>query len=483
MPSRFGELSLPPARPVPDAEAMMQRRSADRHSCPLGNCSCLSTLVASSLDGIIYVNDPKTYELLWVNDNCMRSFGLESLGQHKCYELFQGLDEPCPFCPMAKSNFDSFYIWEFYNSKLNRHFLIKDKLIVHNGRPLHMEIATDITEKVLEQQVVRQKLEFEQTLIKCVRILLEEPDSRRAIEKSIELAGRQYRADRCYVFESSHDAENRRVVHNTYEWCAPGIEPQRDSLQNIPIGLISPWMELFLSSREVVIENLDDIREAHPELHAVLERQGIHRLFAVPLHLDGLLTGFIGVDNPHDCLNDFTLLHSLAYFMDNTISRTRMADELRSISLHDSLTGLGNRNAYQATCKQLMETGAGNVGVVYVDLNDLKVVNDTYGHEKGDEYITSMSAIFATHFRSGDIFRIGGDEFVFLCRNIAQDMFHKKIRAMRMECEQKHPGALSLGALWEAKPGNLEVMIRECDRRMYEEKKRIKRASARKRAM
>ena len=94
-----------------------------------------------------------------------------------------------------------------------------------------------------------------------------------------------------------------------------------------------------------------------------------------------------------------------------------------------------------------------------------------------------MSAIFATHFCSGDIFRIGGDEFVFLCRNIAQDMFHKKIRAMRMECEQKHPGALSLGALWEAKPGNLEVMIRECDRRMYEEKKRIKRASARNRAM
>ena len=83
---------------------MMQRRSDTNHSCPLGNCACLSGTVASSLDGIIYVNDPKTYELLWINDNCMRSFGLEDIGEHKCHELFQGLDEPCPFCPMAKLN-------------------------------------------------------------------------------------------------------------------------------------------------------------------------------------------------------------------------------------------------------------------------------------------------------------------------------------------------------------------------------------------
>ena len=457
---------------------MMQRRSDTNHSCPLGNCACLSGTVASSLDGIIYVNDPKTYELLWINDNCMRSFGLEDIGQHKCHELFQGLDEPCPFCPMAKLNFDSFYIWEFYNSKINRHFLIKDKLIRHQGRTLHMEIATDITEKVLEQQVVQQKLEFEQTLLKCVRILLEEGDSNLAIEKTIALAGRQYHADRCYVFESGHDSSNRRVVHNTHEWCAPGIEPQMHTLQNLPIALVSPWMELFLNSREVVIENLEDIRDAHPDLYATLKRQNIQRLFAVPLHLDGILTGFIGVDNPHDCLGDFTLLHSLAYFMDNTISRTRLADELRSISLHDSLTGLGNRNAYQAACKRLAEEKISNIGVIYIDLNDLKFINDTYGHEKGDEYITSMSAIFSKHFRSSDIFRIGGDEFVFLSQNIAQDMFHKKIRNMRIECERKHPGALSLGALWEVAPPNIEVMIRECDRRMYQEKKKIKAARA-----
>lgn len=451
----------------------MLRQCTPSRSCPRDQ-TCLSKLVASSLDGIIYVNDPQTYDLLWVNDNCMESFGLDSLGRHKCYELFQGLDAPCSFCPMPRLNFDSFYIWEFYNSKIKRHFLIKDKLIMCNGRPLHMEIATDITEKVLEKKVIQQKLEFEQTLIKCVRILLEEEDAMRAIEKSIALAGMQYHADRCYVFETSYDSNDRRLVNNTHEWCAPGITPQKDTLQHIPIDVIAPWMELFLNSKEVIIEDLEELRDIHPKLYAVLKRQDIRRLFAVPLHLDGILTGFIGVDNPHDCLDDFTLLHSLAYFMDNTISRTRLADELRTISLHDSLTGLGNRNAYQGACLRLSEKGLTKTGVVYVDLNDLKVINDTQGHAMGDEYIMSMSRIFSKHFRSSDIFRIGGDEFVFLCNNIAQDMFHKKIRNMRIECERKHPGALSLGALWEVRPTNLEAMIRECDKRMYQDKKRVK---------
>lgn len=446
---------------------MMQRRFADPSSCPLENCSCLSNVVASSLDGIIYVNDPETYEVLWINDRCMSLLGLERLGQHKCYELFQGLDAPCPFCPMNKLTCDAFHIWEFYNRKYNKHFLVKDKFIRHKGRLLHLEIAVDITEKVLEHTVVRQKLEFEQTLLQCVRILLEESDATRAIEKSIELAGKQYHADRCYVFESSHDANNRRIIHNTHEWCAPGIEPQRRRLQNLPFSLVSPWMTLFLDSREVVIDDVEDIREAHPDIYALLRRQKIRRLFAVPLRLNGVLTGFIGVDNPSDCLVDFTLLHSLAYFIDNTLSRIRMAD-------NDLLTGLGNRNAYQKACRRLAEKGLRKIGVIYVDLNNLKVINDTYGHEKGDEYIASMSAIFARHFRSGDIFRIGGDEFVFFCQNIMKGMFHKKIRNMRQECERKHPGSLSLGALWKAQPSSLDTMIRECDRRMYLEKKKSK---------
>ena len=60
---------------------MMQRHFAEPCSCPLENCSCLSNVVASSLDGIIYVNDPETYEVLWINDRCMSLLGLERLGQ------------------------------------------------------------------------------------------------------------------------------------------------------------------------------------------------------------------------------------------------------------------------------------------------------------------------------------------------------------------------------------------------------------------
>ena len=85
-----------------------------------------------------------------------------------------------------------------------------------------------------------------------------------------------------------------------------------------------------------------------------------------------------------------------------------------------------------------------------------------------------MSRIFARHFRSSDIFRIGGDEFVFVCNNIREDIFLHKLDSMRRECEAAYPGGLALGQLWQASVSDLDALIQQADERMYQEKKRIK---------
>ena len=86
-----------------------------------------------------------------------------------------------------------------------------------------------------------------------------------------------------------------------------------------------PWFDLFEASREVVIEDMEHIREDYPELYALLKRQDIWRLFVVPLHSNGVLGGFIGVDNPRIPEQDFSLLQSLAYFVDIEIAKRRTA--------------------------------------------------------------------------------------------------------------------------------------------------------------
>ncbi len=102
---------------------------------------------------VIYVADPKTYEVILVNDLFAQAIGEDPVGK-KCYKAFQNLDEPCPFCTndiIAKS--DEPYIWEFYNENLDRHYYISDQMVPWpDGRNVRFEVAIDITEKVKATQ-------------------------------------------------------------------------------------------------------------------------------------------------------------------------------------------------------------------------------------------------------------------------------------------------------------------------------------------
>ena len=443
--------------------------------CPPERHPCLAGTVVDSLENIIYVSDPDTYDVLWLNPSGLCKFGIEDFRGHKCHKLFQGLDSPCPFCPIGQLSFDSFYVWEHANPVMGRHFLIKDKLIYWKGRTLHLEVAVDITTQAEQRKSAQRKFEIERTVVKCVRTLSQGEQLSPAIDKVLALVGGQYEADRAYIFEFGRSPAGDSIINNSHEWCAPGIKSQKGTLQNLPFDVVRPWIELFNERKDIIIEELEDIRASHQDLYALLKRQDIRRLFAVPLYAaENVLTGFVGVDNPRMDMHDFTLLHSLTYFMDNEMAKRRMAEELRSLGLRDGLTGLGNRNAYLTACNQIKTCGVENLGVIFVDLNALKYVNDHFGHGRGDEYIRSLSELFLSFFRSRDIFRIGGDEFVFLCENMPEDLFHTKIKALLRKGDDAFPGSISLGAVWSPLAMDVESLVREADMLMYAEKQRQK---------
>lgn len=105
----------------------------------------LSEQLLDQLDAIIYVSDPETYELYYVNRAMYASSGYtegECVGR-KCYEAIMGRSEPCPFCTNSRLRFDKFYTWRFYNEVLRREYVLKDKFILWNGKKARMEIAVD----------------------------------------------------------------------------------------------------------------------------------------------------------------------------------------------------------------------------------------------------------------------------------------------------------------------------------------------------
>lgn len=104
-------------------------------------------------------------------------------------------------------------------------------------------------------------------------------------------------------------------------------------------------------------------------------------------------------------------------FLDIT-NRVRLEKRLTELSLHDSLTGLYNRRGFMTLGRQLLDSSRRKqpeIGLLYVDLDYLKLINDELGHAAGDSAIETTARVLRSCFRESDIIaRLGGDEFVVL---------------------------------------------------------------------
>ena len=115
--------------------------------------------VLECISEVIYVSDPKTYEVVYVNKVAKDIFG-DVVGQ-KCHKVFQGLDAPCPFCTNDRifgQDKDQPYVWEFQNIEMKRWFRCIDKAVAWpDGRMLRYEMAIDITKQKEAEDVIRRQ--------------------------------------------------------------------------------------------------------------------------------------------------------------------------------------------------------------------------------------------------------------------------------------------------------------------------------------
>ena len=112
----------------------------------------------------------------------------------------------------------------------------------------------------------------------------------------LKSVGKYTAADRAYIFEWS--SEKKESFKNTFEWCAPGIEPQIQNLQEVPVCLMQNWVETFIQKKNIIIYDLEEIAEETPQEYEILKPQNIYALIAVPIYTNHKFLGFIGLDNP-----------------------------------------------------------------------------------------------------------------------------------------------------------------------------------------
>lgn len=116
-----------------------------------------------------------------------------------------------------------------------------------------------------------------------------------SIQNLLQAMGDYTKADRVFIFEF-RDALH--IYRNTYEWCAPGITPQIDNLQTIEPSDIPVWQAAFEQGENIVIPNLEDVRDTMPGEYEILRVQDIHSEISFPIFSKDALIGFLGLDNP-----------------------------------------------------------------------------------------------------------------------------------------------------------------------------------------
>lgn len=424
-------------------------------------------IIVDQSDNLIYLSDIDTYEMLFMNKALKDKLYLkESYEGKKCYELLQGLQEPCPYCTNDLLKRDCFYTWKHYNKHLNQYFELKDKLVEVNGKTARLEICMDITEKEKIQHVLERQLTTEETLVACVQTLSENIEVDTAIHKLLEIVGDFYQAERAYIFEIDYASQ---TLSNSYEWCENGIEPQIENLKNLPISAMERWVQLFREHSEVYINCLSDSVDKGSLEYRILQPQGIDSLMATPIWDCGELIGFIGVDNPTFGTEHIKLLRSITYFIKSDLEKRGLLHKLRELSYTDALTGLGNRNHYIDDVDELQKRVLQSLGVIFIDINGLKKANDQYGHQYGDRMIQNVANGIKKVFPE-NAYRIGGDEFVALLIDATKAEFDERLARLRKFEKEECICNFSLGVTFNDEKVHVKEQIDYSDDMMYVEK-------------
>jgi diguanylate cyclase (GGDEF)-like protein/PAS domain S-box-containing protein len=193
------------------------------------------------------------------------------------------------------------------------------------------------------------------------------------------------------------------------------------------------------------------------------ERPGCYEFIVSPLHTDA-----------GDLVGRMLVWHDIS-------ERKQLEERLRYASSHDYLTGLYNRTFYEEQLALVRKSRTWPTTVIALDLDNLKLINDQYGHASGDQLLKRAARVLSTCLRKGDIVaRVGGDEFMVIMQNSSEQdakIICERMLSLTQAENDAHPEMIlqfSVGFAAAADASALDDAIACADQMMYLDKSRHK---------
>lgn len=254
---------------------------------------------------------------------------------------------------------------------------------------------------------------------------------------------------------------------------------------------------LWSSRDDVILEQDPDLLRIFPDLFPVLKKKGsllryhtdslvrefpvggafltrfhVQSLMLIPVSgLGGELAMVLGACNLHQHWETVEPLEQVSLSFSMAINHYGAYQSLNRMGQVDSLTGLLNRNSYSTALAALSADKPDTLACVYIDANGLHEINNHLGHQAGDEMLKAVAEVLRRFFSQQNVYRIGGDEFVALCRDWdREDVYRGSDQACEALSRQGYE--ISVGIAWRDRDIETDSMIRCAEEAMQQDKQR-----------
>lgn len=225
-------------------------------------------------------------------------------------------------------------------------------------------------------------------------------------------------------------------------------------------------------------ENEEELTDAFGTTHLIATKKSLHKDTTGNVFLVGIIR-----DITKDKRAEQELRQAAVELTRANIELKLSEDHLRSLAYHDNLTGLGNRKKFHEALNQSLNWANNNnqlVALMFLDLDGFKQVNDTLGHDTGDQLLRVVAQRLTNSLRNSDIVsRLGGDEFTVILSGIPQADYAAKVAEKILKAlsqvfvlEGKNVFVtVSIGISIYPKDGDVEdILIKQADLAMYRAK-------------
>ncbi len=330
---------------------------------------------------LVYVIDLESYELVYVNKKCKEEFGEDILGKI-CYQVLQKDESsPCSFCSINKSSKRELEVgdtfeWENINSINGRHYIFNDRIALwENGRKVKIQVGIDITQ---QQQLQKELLDEKDNAVASFEALLD------ATIEGIFIFDKE---KRCKLV---NQVASRLVGYSKGEMV--GMRAL-DFIAEDSIETVKKYMQ----------NSVQEPYEAN-----IKRKDGS----TFPALLRGYNVTLAGEQIRVSAIIDIT-------------ERKKYEQKILKLAHYDILTSLPNRALFKEYISQAINrskrTGMYHA-LLFVDLDNFKMVNDTVGHSVGDKVLIETAKRLSNSVRKNDVVaRLGGDEFVILIETNVAD--------------------------------------------------------------